>query len=239
VAGLGGVLLGRRLRNWGSRPGERALFFAEQGLVPGPDAALTQAISIQAPPEAVWPWLVQLGQDKGGFYSYAKLENLLGAKLTNAERIVPAWQGTREGDRLMLHPSFALEVQSVRPPSTAINGRFVAGRQVSKGVGFQWIFAITPEGDNARLVVRERYVVPSRWLRAVAQVATLGSAAMSQLSRQHILKKSVTKPTMGRSAWENTSVAEMGGWPRTGGSGVHSSSPHPMFVASMGRFGIV
>jgi hypothetical protein len=169
------VYLGRRLRTWGARPDEIAREFAEVDLVPGPDARLTQAISIAARPEVVWPWLVQLGQDKGGFYSYAAVENLLGASVTNAGDIEPAWQGTREGDRLLLHPGFALVVQRMDP------GRcFVAGRPVSRGVGFQWIFALTAEAGGTRLVVRERYVVPFAGLRMVAHVATVGSAVMSQ-----------------------------------------------------------
>lgn len=171
---------GRRFgRHWGARPEELARAFEEAALVAGPDVSLTQGVSIHAPPAAVWPWLVQLGQDKGGFYSYARLESLFGGKVTNADEIRPAWQLTQEGDPLWLHPSFALEVQCVCPPTAQEPGRFVAGRPVSKGVGFQWIFEITPEGSGTRLVVRERYVVPSPLLRVLAGVATVGSAVMS------------------------------------------------------------
>lgn len=169
-----------RGRNWGARPSEVSRAFAESELLPGPDASLTQGVTVDAPPMEVWPWLVQLGQDKGGFYSYARLESLFGAQVTNADSINPAWQETREGDPLLLHPSFALRVQRVRPPTPQLSGRFVAGRAVSKGVGFQWIFDVAAEGEGTRLVVRERYVVPSPLLRPFARVATWGSAVMSQ-----------------------------------------------------------
>jgi hypothetical protein len=61
----------------------------------------TRAITIQAPPDAIWPWLVQMGQDRGGFYSHDWLERLFGAEIHNADRIRPEWQtlavGTRSG----------------------------------------------------------------------------------------------------------------------------------------------
>lgn len=57
------------------------------------------AVTIDAPTSAVWPWLVQMGQDRGGFYSYTPVENwLLRAGIRNADRIHPEWQALREGD---------------------------------------------------------------------------------------------------------------------------------------------
>jgi hypothetical protein len=59
---------------------------------------LNHTVTVAAPAPVVWSWLVQIGQDRGGFYSYAWLENLLGARIRNADRIVPAWQVRRTGD---------------------------------------------------------------------------------------------------------------------------------------------
>jgi hypothetical protein len=56
------------------------------------------AVSIDAPPSEVWKWLVQIGQDRGGFYSYAWLENTLGARIHNGGEIVPEWQQRAPGD---------------------------------------------------------------------------------------------------------------------------------------------
>jgi hypothetical protein len=49
----------------------------------------TRAISIAGGPAAVWPWIAQLGQGRGGFYSYDFLENLIGCDIHSADRIVP------------------------------------------------------------------------------------------------------------------------------------------------------
>lgn len=73
-------------------------------LVENPKLNLTQAITIQAPVSQVWPWLVQIGQNRGGFYSYTWLENLVGCQMRNAERVVPEWQDLKGGDVVWLYP---------------------------------------------------------------------------------------------------------------------------------------
>jgi hypothetical protein len=84
---------------WGSTPSERL------GPLPGDELApadaryrVDHAITINAPASAVWPWLVQLGQDRGGFYSYDWLERLVGDRIENADRIHPEWQRIERGD---------------------------------------------------------------------------------------------------------------------------------------------
>jgi hypothetical protein len=67
-------------------------------VVPNPHYTVQHAISIRGTPADIWPWLVQLGQDRGGFYSYAWLERAVGDHITNADRIHPEWQTLREGD---------------------------------------------------------------------------------------------------------------------------------------------
>jgi hypothetical protein len=62
---------------------------------------------------AVWPWLAQLGQDRGGFYSYAWLENLAGCRMRNADRIHSEWQ--QRADTVLLHPTAGLKVLSFEP----------------------------------------------------------------------------------------------------------------------------
>jgi hypothetical protein len=74
------------------------------GLVTDPRGRTTRAISIRASAAEVWPWLVQIGQGRGGFYSFTWLENLAGCHITNAERTVPEWQGVKVGDPIALHP---------------------------------------------------------------------------------------------------------------------------------------
>src|SRR5690606_19131942 len=85
------------------------------GLIEAPRWQWTHGVEIEAPPTAVWPWVAQVGVDRGGFYSYAALENLVGCGVRNAEEVRPAW-AHRPGDRLVLHPKLpALEVVGVVP----------------------------------------------------------------------------------------------------------------------------
>lgn len=83
--------------NWGATPEERHMD------LPGAPAATagvasTWAVPIDAPAEVVWQWLVQIGQDKAGFYTYTWLENLVGADIHNADTIHPEWQRLSVGD---------------------------------------------------------------------------------------------------------------------------------------------
>jgi hypothetical protein len=70
---------------------------------------------VEAPREAVWPWLAQIGQDRGGFYSNEWLENLAGCRMRNAERIHPEWQHREIGEKVMLHPLNGLPVKRFAP----------------------------------------------------------------------------------------------------------------------------
>src|SRR5689334_17932954 len=72
---------------WGATAGEARRSLPGDDVVPEARSdATTRAITIQAPAATVWPWLAQLGQDRGGFYSYEILEDLAGCKMTNADR---------------------------------------------------------------------------------------------------------------------------------------------------------
>ena len=93
----------RWMRSWGAR---------------GEGATTTEpvhAIEVEAPAEEVWPWLAQLGQDRGGFYSYEWLENLAGCRMRNADRIHPEWQHREIGEKVMLHPLNGLPVSRFEP----------------------------------------------------------------------------------------------------------------------------
>jgi hypothetical protein len=64
----------------------------------------TRSVTIDVPPERVWPWLVQVGVDKGGFYTFDWAENLFGDPIHNADRIHPEWQHLRPGDAVWPSP---------------------------------------------------------------------------------------------------------------------------------------
>jgi hypothetical protein len=83
---------------WGTTAAERATTLPGDEFVPVAHYRIDHAITINAPPESVWPWVIQIGQDHGGFYSYTRLENAVGAKITNANQIVPEWQKRHVGE---------------------------------------------------------------------------------------------------------------------------------------------
>jgi hypothetical protein len=87
------------LVRWGTTPAERVIRLPGDEVHPmEADYRIDHAITIHAPAAAVWPWLVQLGQDRGGFYSYSWLERAAGDDIRNADRIHPEWQSRAVGD---------------------------------------------------------------------------------------------------------------------------------------------
>jgi hypothetical protein len=108
-----------RLLAWGSTEEERRRDY------PGdadhrPWFRYTRAVTVHAPAEEVWRWLVQIGQDRGGFYSYDWLENLAGCRLRSADRVHPEWQHLAEGDPLTIFPGFATRFTAVDPPRSLV-----------------------------------------------------------------------------------------------------------------------
>jgi len=90
---------------WGTTAADRASHLPGDEVVPVAHYRIDHGITINAPATDVWPWLIQIGQDRGGFYSYTKLENAVGARMTNADRIVPAWQTRHVGELVPTVPS--------------------------------------------------------------------------------------------------------------------------------------
>jgi hypothetical protein len=126
----------------------------------------TRAITIRASRADVWPWLVQLGYDRAGFYSYAWLENLIGLDIENADRIVPGFQQLGVGDGIMLGPEAPLRVVRMHPGEFVVGYRFqhpFTGREVDPkakhSTYFAWTWAFVLEEFDAsttRLIVRAR-----------------------------------------------------------------------------------
>ena len=89
---------------WGATPEELAEKLPGDEFIPHPKWQYTNAISVGAPAAEVWPWLVQMGQGRGGLYSYDWLENLVGCDIHSADRILSEFQSLAVGDGIRLHP---------------------------------------------------------------------------------------------------------------------------------------
>ena len=103
------------MRSWGATEDERDRSYLGDEHVLDPGVEITQAVTIDAPPAEVWPWLAQLGQDRGGFYSYEWLENLAGCRMKNADQVHPEWQTREVGEEVLLHPLNGLKVTVFEP----------------------------------------------------------------------------------------------------------------------------
>jgi hypothetical protein len=107
------------LRDWGSTPEERGRRYPGDG-AGTPLVRSTRALTVHAPAAEVWRWLVQIGQDKGGFYSYDWLENLAGCRLHSADRVHEEWQQVQAGDPLTIFPGHTTRLAVVEPPRVLV-----------------------------------------------------------------------------------------------------------------------
>lgn len=170
VSGIGGgavmvaaflttFLRGRRA-HWGVKPVMTTRRFPGDELVPVPAWGWTHGIEIEAPVEATWPWVAQIGADRAGFYSYQWLENLVGCDIRNADRVHPEWQ-LKQGDLLRLHPTMpGLEIVALHQGRwfLASGAADTKAREAGKPwVATSWLFLLdrlTP--TRCRLISRYR-----------------------------------------------------------------------------------
>ncbi len=160
LALLGGIVVAA-LMPWMDRYGasEPELIASYPGdeLIVSPAIMYTRAITIAAPPEHIYPWIIQMGAERGGMYSYAWFEtNILRCELINADRIHEEWQGLKPGDPVKMCPGnwgpVPYEVASLEP-----NRSVVLGHQENGNWLDTWQFTLVPQNDGStRLVVRSR-----------------------------------------------------------------------------------
>jgi hypothetical protein len=111
TAGIGIGRTVRTWRTWGIDPLEAKKPLAGDELIPVPSAIETRSITIDAPPAAVWPWLAQMGFDRGGWYSYDQLD----MRGKSAAKILPEYQAIAVGDIVPTSPTTGFVVRDVQP----------------------------------------------------------------------------------------------------------------------------
>jgi hypothetical protein len=155
-------LLWRRHRlTWGATRGEAMRSMPGDQLLPCAPLVSTRAITIDAPPKAIWPWLVQMGPGRGGAYSYDWIQNLFGLNMHSANEILPELQDLAVGDvqQLGKHgPRLRVEILD---PGHAFVLR-------SDDDAWVWQFELLPLDDGTRLVSRNRITAPHPSLRSKA-----------------------------------------------------------------------
>ena len=138
-------------RNWGATDDEVRRTLPGDEIVPDPTFLATRAVTINAAPADIWPWLVQIGYRKAGFYSYDWIDN---DRIPSAEQILPAYQDLSVGETIPLSQGTDAEVRVLDP------GRFmllvVPGEHGTHGV-WTWSWALDPvDPTRTRLVTRLR-----------------------------------------------------------------------------------
>jgi hypothetical protein len=131
---------------WGATDAEVVSAMPGDEIVPEPSFTATRAITIAAPPEDVWPWIVQIGTRRAGFYSYDLFDN---AARPSADRILPQFQATRVGDWVPMsstvNETTAFKVKAFEP-----NQWLLWAKPHST-----WSWTLTPvDGGRTRLVTR-------------------------------------------------------------------------------------
>lgn len=157
VTVLAVILLTPWMDRWGATSAEISATYPGDALVKAPASIVNRVVTIHATPEQIYPWIVQLGAGRGGYYSHTWLETyLLQCKLVNADRIHPEWQDLQVGDQVKMCPgSFGpapYQVTQLIPNQSVVLGHQDQGQWVDI-----WEFNLIPQPDGAtRLVLRTR-----------------------------------------------------------------------------------
>jgi hypothetical protein len=156
---IGGVALYRSflresILTWGSTRDEASRRLPGDELLEAADGVATRAITINAPPKAVWPWIAQMGPSpRGGAYTYDWIENLLGLNMHSVDHVLPEFQHPRVGDGFGYGPN-KMSFRLVQP-------EHVLAAQ-SEDSNWVWTFVIEGTQDgNTRLISRNRFRLPT------------------------------------------------------------------------------
>lgn len=160
AAALFTPFLRARRMHWGLSSELAARVYPGDERLSEPGSQWTHAIEIDAPPHEVWPWIAQIGADRGGFYSYQWLENIVGCEVRNAETVHPEWQ-VKVGDSLLLHPKGPpLPIVEAEPNRYFLTHAPASTAAREENVSFveaTWLFFLEPiESGRTRFISRYR-----------------------------------------------------------------------------------
>jgi len=156
--------LRRWFAQWGATPEDLTRVMAGDGLLFDPTYSGTMAVTVNAPPENIWPWLVQMGYQRGGLYSYDWLDRLFGyLDRPSATRILPQFQHLAVGDTIPLGRGPNWPVAGIEP-----NRALVLDMRNMGGLDWVWQFGLyRVDEKRTRLVSRSRVRTQSAWGRLI------------------------------------------------------------------------
>jgi hypothetical protein len=158
----------RQCLTWGATREEAAGPLPGDDLLEDPAIVTTRAVTVDTAPEAVWPWLVQMGPGRGGAYTYDWIENLLGLNMHSADEILPGFQDLRVGDAWRLgRRGPVLRVAALEPERSIVlcsdDGLWV------------WAIVLVPAAAGTRLISRN-------------QIATAGGTPVSRAFTEFVME---------------------------------------------------
>jgi hypothetical protein len=158
AAMLYGLIVRPWMLRWGSTVDERRRSLAGDELAPAASYVTTRAVTIRAPAATVWPWLIQMGQDRAGFYTHNWVERLLQSGIPDTREVRPEWQHLAVGD--LMRTNRDIGGKPMGWPVVAVNPErslVVSSKSMPAGT---YAFVLQPiDGSSTRLIVRDR----ARW----------------------------------------------------------------------------
>jgi hypothetical protein len=154
----------RWMNQWGATPSDLVRVMTGDNLLPNPTYSGTMAILVNASPERIWPWLVQMGYQRGGLHSYDWLDRLFGyLDRPSAARIVPEFQHLVVGDAIPLGRGPSWPVAAIEP-----NRALVLDMRNMSGLDWVWQFELYPIDDTrTRLISRSGVRAHAVWARVL------------------------------------------------------------------------
>jgi len=153
-----GLVVRPWMLDWGSTAEERAKSLDGDGVAPDATYKTTRAVTIDAPSESVWPWLIQMGQDRAGFYTHNWVERLLQSGIPDTFEIRPEWQHLEPGDLMRTNHDIG-GMPMGWPVEVVDPGRSVVVRSKGTPAG-TYAFVLEPiDETSTRLIARDR----ARW----------------------------------------------------------------------------
>jgi hypothetical protein len=180
---------------WGASNDEVSVVLPGDDLLPTPNLTATRSATIAATPGQVWPWIAQLGQGRGGFYSYDWLENLVGADIHSVDTILAEFQHPEVGASFRLAPEVALRVALVEPDRALVLRGGIPIGDMRPPYDFTWAFTLRnlPDGST-RLVVRERYTYTHWWAAMLVEPTGVISFVMTRRMLRGIKERAERTP---------------------------------------------
>lgn len=153
IVAISFAIINQWIYTWGSTPAEQQAVYPGDELEAAPLLSWTHAITIHAPAEKVWPWVAQMGENRGAFYSYTFIENMISPThgYTNTNQILPQYQDPQPGTPII---AGMVNWKEIHP------GEWILAQDYTPDMNWTWLWYLQPLGEETRMIIRMRIEVP-------------------------------------------------------------------------------